>query len=753
MRKIFIILVFVTSALCSLRAQVAVEFNENQKEIYKKIDSLNHHAKDVLDNSIFRSFQIANKSFELSIKSSYDKGMINSLSQLISTSSLLYGDIVSEGLGDFGEYILKNYPKSDVKCKLMLSIGTHYIYKSNYEKATKFFINATELAESNGYIEILPDIYHNWGWFYQLIGDNENSADNYTKSVQYYKNINDTLNMIISMHLAAQGNIAIGNYQIADKIIHELFEFKDYDKNPAIAGYYYKILGLLELNYKKNYETALKHFYTSAEFFEKTNSRQFLSDVSTIIAHMYSLKSDYKMSLEYNYKAMKLRTDLQSKHGLYSSFNNIGIDYFHLGKIDSALYFLHLARSKSKAAKIHNFYLRALDWLHKIHLSQNRLDSAVYYLKLHKTQSESFNYLEVARNSIKYQLKNELNLKDDDLLEMSLQSERRRNIYLASSLSMLIIIIIILVIRNRQRKKDNLILEEQKSMLEKANIEINISHDELIKLNKELDSIVQERTNHLTSEIEHRKIAEEQLLQSREKILDSYNKEKDLNALKSRFISMISHEFRTPLTVISTSSDIIKYHKDKSSFEQIDQLAERIKNSVNQMTYLIDDIISFNSNQEQSYLINLEYFDLKEFVKEIINEQKVTYRTSRNVEFVFDSSNHFINSDKKLLRHILGNLIGNSIKYTEETRSISVTINKKSILHEFIISDNGIGIPEKDLKNLFEPFFRGTNIGNIAGTGFGLYLVKEYLSRLGGEIMVSSTINEGTSVKVLVPSN
>ena len=246
-------------------------------------------------------------------------------------------------------------------------------------------------------------------------------------------------------------------------------------------------------------------------------------------------------------------------------------------------------------------------------------------------------------------------------------------------------------------------------------------------------------------------MAEENIIQLKDNIQSAYEKEKELNIMKTRFMSMISHEFRTPLTVIVSSSDIMKLESENDNSEKIQKQSLKIRNSVKQMTSLIDDVIAFNNTESSTYILRIDEIEICNLIQEIISEQKLTYKSSVNV--VCDSNNNPLNmySDKRILRHILSNLIGNAVKYTPSDKNISVNIKKMQNIVKIQISDKGIGIPPSDIENIWEPFFRGSNIRNISGTGFGLYIVKDFVTKLGGEINITSKINEGTTVSLIVP--
>ncbi len=236
-----------------------------------------------------------------------------------------------------------------------------------------------------------------------------------------------------------------------------------------------------------------------------------------------------------------------------------------------------------------------------------------------------------------------------------------------------------------------------------------------------------------------------------EKIHNAFIKEKELNDLKSRFVSMVSHEFRTPLGLILSSSELLQNLGYKWSKEQRDIHFERIKNAVENLTGLIKDVIALN--EEESGLIKVmpENINITDFLKELIDEVKFTFKNIPGISFQHPEKNIKIIGDKKLLRQIFSNLISNALKYTSVQNNIFLKLKKTKETFSVEINDEGIGIPDEDLKNIFEPFIRGRNASEIKGIGLGLAIVKRAVALQNGEIKVISKLNEGSKFTVILP--
>lgn len=246
-------------------------------------------------------------------------------------------------------------------------------------------------------------------------------------------------------------------------------------------------------------------------------------------------------------------------------------------------------------------------------------------------------------------------------------------------------------------------------------------------------------------------ISEQKKLQ--ESIERSLAKEKELSDLKSRFISMASHEFRTPLTSIRIFSDLIEMQKEKNNKEKLSEYIEKIQNSVSYMTDLINDVLTVSRAETGKLKLTPETMDLKTFCEDLINEIKLNVSSKHKLTLQYKSKRTKIFADSKLLRYIFSNLLSNAVKYSPNGGDINVTSDIVKSYVKLTVSDNGIGMSETVMKNLFEPFLRGDNIGSIPGTGLGLSIIKKAVDLHNGQITCKSILNKGTSFVVTIPLN
>lgn len=257
------------------------------------------------------------------------------------------------------------------------------------------------------------------------------------------------------------------------------------------------------------------------------------------------------------------------------------------------------------------------------------------------------------------------------------------------------------------------------------------------------------RIEHYT-DITERKNFEERQLQLVSQLEKANVELKALSELKSRFVSMVSHEFRTPLTAIMAASDLLKRYNDRMTPEQKEARLNKIQKEIKHMVQLLEDILVIGRAEAGKFPYNPDYINIREICEDIIEEVKVTYNSTHEIDFVCINPKEKIYADEKIIRHITTNLLSNAVKYSPQGSMIQFYLNfDDGITFEF--KDKGIGIPPEDLKSLFEPFHRATNVGDVYGTGLGLAIVKKAVEAHGGEIDVKSKSGEGTTFTVSIP--
>jgi PAS domain S-box-containing protein len=228
-------------------------------------------------------------------------------------------------------------------------------------------------------------------------------------------------------------------------------------------------------------------------------------------------------------------------------------------------------------------------------------------------------------------------------------------------------------------------------------------------------------------------------------------KQKELAELKSNFVSMVSHEFRTPLTTILSYTQIMQNYRDKLSGDVQDKYLQNIKSAVSRMTSMLNDILFVGKSNSGALTVHKKDVPLFEFCTHLLDELRMNEAEKHVIHFDFDFPAETITTDEKLLRQILINLLTNALKYSPNSESVELLVGQTENSVYFEVKDTGIGIPQEYFKNLFESFRRADNVGNIAGTGLGLAIVKQSVDLLGGSITVESIENQGTTFRVELP--
>ena len=233
-----------------------------------------------------------------------------------------------------------------------------------------------------------------------------------------------------------------------------------------------------------------------------------------------------------------------------------------------------------------------------------------------------------------------------------------------------------------------------------------------------------------------------------EEMKKALDKERQLGELKSRFVTMASHEFRTPLATISSSSTLIsKYHREDQQDKRMKHV-NRIQSNVHHLTGVLNDFLSLGKLEEGKVENKPERVDLQQLFTELSDEMQLNLKEGQQIALECQEGAEFMMIDGKLLRNAMINLLSNATKYSPEGALITIRNYMESGKMFIEVIDQGIGIPEEDQQYLFTRFFRAHNTGNIKGTGMGLHIVTKYLDLMGGKIKCESVLNEGTTFQM-----
>ncbi len=268
---------------------------------------------------------------------------------------------------------------------------------------------------------------------------------------------------------------------------------------------------------------------------------------------------------------------------------------------------------------------------------------------------------------------------------------------------------------------------------------------------QETVNLLLETNQQLNRSIEKHKSYELALLATRDELKKALAMEKELNSLKSRFVSMTSHEFKTPLSSILSSASLISKYVTTEQEADRARHVDRIKSSVNHLNGIMIDFLSLTKIDEGHFIPVISGFLIEDLLVDLQAETQDLLKKDQELICRHEVKGLHINSDKKVIRNILYNLLSNAIKYSDEGKKIICTIMPISDAIQITIKDEGMGIPAEDQKHIGSRFFRATNAINVPGTGLGLNIVLSYLHTLKGELSFDSQEGKGTTFTIQLP--
>ena len=314
-------------------------------------------------------------------------------------------------------------------------------------------------------------------------------------------------------------------------------------------------------------------------------------------------------------------------------------------------------------------------------------------------------------------------------VEVSLSYYRQNNV--------LYVIAFIVDITERKKAEQDLLQKQE---------ELKRITEDIGKLNTELEMKVEQRTLILREALQ-------ELERSQGELSEALNKEKELNEIKSRFVSMASHEFRTPLSTVLSSAALLGRYRLTEDQDKRDKHIKRIKDTVKHLNDMLADFLSLGKLEEGKVMTEPAEFGVHDFLDEVVEEMRSLAKPGQLIHCEYAGADTFI-TDKRLLKNILINLLSNAAKFSPEGATIWLRVTHAAGSGLTLeVKDEGIGISGEDQQHLFSSFFRGGNALNIEGTGLGLHIVKRYVDLLGGAIHLESALGDGTCITVDLPEN
>lgn len=234
-------------------------------------------------------------------------------------------------------------------------------------------------------------------------------------------------------------------------------------------------------------------------------------------------------------------------------------------------------------------------------------------------------------------------------------------------------------------------------------------------------------------------------------ILKALAREKELSQLRAKFVTMVSHEFRTPLTTIQFSAGLLQDYSSQWPQDKKSTHFVRIQLAIKRMTELLEDILVIGKIEANTLQFQPVSLNLEKFCRQLVEEQQLNDSNQHPIAFQYEGGNCDAQMDEKLLQQILGNVLSNAIKYSPVGSTVSLHLNCQNNEAVFQVQDRGIGIPQADRERILETFYRAPNVGTISGTGLGLAIVKRAVELHGGQLAIESQEGKGTTFTITLP--
>lgn len=748
-----------SSTLYALKA-VNISENENLPDEFTESSILLSECYEA-KNDIEKSIDVLEKGIEYN-RGKSDENQVKLMLKL--------GDIEFK-TGDYAAALL-NYNKAiEINSKIddplkqgeiLNNIGIVYKLKGEYSEALNYHLNALRTYEKNEFKPGIAESLGNIGNVNESLSDYEKALENYSKALVIFRELKD-------------------EKQIANSLMN---------------------IGVIYFQTGRRDE-ALKNFLDAYDISSRIGDSITESYSLNNIAYVYDDLGNYKEAINYYKKAYRTADNSGNKWGMANTLNNMASVYNAIKNYNSALQSVNSALEIAQKIEAKDLVMESYKVISDIYESQGKYDKALEYHKLYKTANDSIFAFENQRKIADANVKYETEKKENEISELKIGRQDRIIIFAAVVVVLISIIALINFALYRQKKKSSEYLKNVIDSLTHPFIVYDVfsgKNELLNKAAKNSDSpyfkfikssgdnfapftkkkIIEKRES-CSVEYEEEsgskvmyfefygfpifnkkmnvaKIIEYAVNTTENKeainrIKTAFERERELNELKSNFISSTSHEFRTPLATLFSSVELIQHYDKTNSSDKKEYHLGRIKDIVVYMTKMLDNILTINKADVNKIEFEPEIINLKMFCREILEDIVISASDKHLIDQVFEGGDKSVFVDPNLVRHILTNLLSNAIKYSPDGGKILFKTEVLDNSVRFTVRDEGIGIPKEDIDNLYQYFYRARNSKTISGTGLGLSIVKKSIEVHKGTIELTSREGEGTTFVVTLPTN
>ena len=630
----------------------------------------------------------------------------------------------------------------------LLLQGISKSFVNNYEEALHYYSRCLEFRITSGNQEGIASVLNNMGLVYFEQGDHSNALKYYLKSLKIEENLKNEKGIANSLNNIGLIYKEEGDYNTALKNYNRSLKIQIKLKNQMGESHALVNIGVVYLN-QGNFEDALSSFEQALmanEGYEENLNAKINYNIGSI---QFDL-GHYDTALGYINKALKTQVKLNNRLNESNSLNLIAQINFKQNSTLKAISFarraLKIAQEIGAKEEIQDAAKGLSEYYKAINRPSEALDMLILSMETKdEIQSENISN-EIIRQSLKYKYDKKAakdSLENAYLIEISQdkinnQREKKelaeqKNFYLYGGLFLTLIFGIFTYNRFKLTANQKSVIEIQKHTVDKANKELNQINEELLVKRNEIDS--------------QKKIVQ---LQNK-KLKKSLDTEKELGLLKTSFVSMASHQFKTPLAVIQSNAELYEMLANTGKIiapEKFEKITGRIKGAIITMTNLIDEVLVLGKVTSGNVAYTPENLDLVGFCEKLAEEFNAIQADGRSLGFVKEGDPIKLQLDPVLLSHSLSNLISNAFKYSAGKENPKLSIHFKPTVVVLSVKDYGLGIPEEEQLKLFTPFFRANNAVDIKGSGLGLNIAKEYVEINKGTISVKSIEGEGSCFEI-----
>jgi signal transduction histidine kinase len=600
----------------------------------------------------------------------------------------------------------ENYRKGEADILYVFGVSHHA--QSEYSEAMVYFKASYEIRKSENDNVGIGECLNRMGLIYNVQGDYEKALDYCLQSVRILENEND-----IKALGRAYNHLGIIYYIINDmpkakEIMLKSLSFCERINDDLILAVSHEHLGIFYIK-KNEYDKALFHINKSKELREAKNDLLGLSGSYDNLAIIYRNLEKFKDAITYFQKSIELKNRLENKRGMASSLAGIGLTYYKMGQYEKGLNNMKEAFEIRKELNDKRGMVASLIRLADIYAAMGDFKNAYESTNLSKSYSDSL--LNEQKNKAIAQLQEEFQTERKSKEILLLQKENTIQSYFQTLLIILAfalsIITISIFVAYSSKKKNNVILV-------KSNQLITDQKEELYLLNSQL---------------------------------------KELNATKDKLFSIIAHDLKSPLHGLMGLLQVMLDDIKELSLEEICEFTEGMRDSVNHIYKLIENLLEWALFQRHMIEFNPEKVNLYECVNDIINAQKSSF-VNKSIQVTNNITKDIsFQADINMLHTILRNLFSNAIKFTERNGKVELNCTEKDSLIQFSITDSGIGIPVNMIPKLFHAGEKTSRPGTDgeSSSGLGLVLCKDYIDKHNGKIWVDSEPDIGTTFFVSLP--